>query len=52
MSVSADEIMIDIENHALSEEAEKMKCVRRYFDDTGTIVEYNKLPEKYKLKSD
>ena len=48
MSVSGEQILADMENHASAEKVKEIKCIRRYFETEGIIVEYDNLPIKYK----
>jgi len=48
MTVSGEQILTDMENHASAEEAKEIRCIRKYFETEGIIVEYDNLPIKYK----
>jgi len=48
--ISATSLLDEMEKQASSEELEKVKCIRRYFDAEGIIVDYDKLPSKYKQR--
>ena len=47
--ISAIDLFKEMEKHATPREIAEIKCMRKYFDDQGIIVDYSKLPKEYKL---